>query len=157
MTPFAAVDGGKLMKTSKTFLALYRKGDVPIVVDVNEIIMDPCNRDGEGVKIDECLAKAEKIDGQGVVGYMSVCVCVQACVHAFALACLGGGSDGMPRDSCTYVSAMVHTSVCMYGLSVSPRICVCAWLCAVASQRCRVGAPMPTAVRGPTVTDRDQV
>jgi len=81
---------GKLMKTSKNFIIVFRKGDKLIEVNINEIIMDPCNRDGEGVKIDEVLTKAEKIEAQGVGVRMYICMYMCAGMRACVRTCTLG-------------------------------------------------------------------
>ena len=59
------VDARKLQKKGKELIADFRKSEDLVMVDVDEILQDPANRDGDGVKVDEVLAKAELIEAQG--------------------------------------------------------------------------------------------
>ena len=59
------VSSEKLQKRGKELITKYRRGSDLVTVDIAEIIMDPANRDGDGIKLDEVLKKGELIDNSG--------------------------------------------------------------------------------------------
>ena len=52
-------------KTGATYISKFRVSQEVHWLDVTTMLQDPSNRDEEGVQINEVLAKAEGIEGQG--------------------------------------------------------------------------------------------
>ena len=59
------INAAKIQKIGKRLLSQYRMSTELKITDVNEIIMDPSNREGDGVNIEEVLNKARSIEAQG--------------------------------------------------------------------------------------------
>jgi hypothetical protein len=59
------VTASKIQKVGKRLLSKYRMSTELKLTDVRDIIMDPSNREGDGVNIEEVLNKARSIEAQG--------------------------------------------------------------------------------------------